>query len=41
VTLVVAASGVSIAGVGAAFWGLVAGVIVLAALAVERRRRSG
>lgn len=39
VTLVVAASGVTIAGVGAAFWGLVAGVIVLAALAVERRRR--
>ena len=40
VTLVVAASGVTIAGVGAAFWGLVAGVIVLGALAVERRRPS-
>jgi benzoate membrane transport protein len=40
VTLVVAASGVTIAGVGAAFWGLVAGVVVLGALAVERRRRS-
>jgi benzoate membrane transport protein len=39
VTLVVAASGVTIAGVGAAFWGLIAGVVVLAALAVERRRR--
>jgi benzoate membrane transport protein len=39
VTLVVAASGITIAGVGAAFWGLVAGVVVLAALAVERRRR--
>jgi benzoate membrane transport protein len=39
VTLVVAASGFTIAGVGAAFWGLVAGVVVLAALAVERRRR--
>ena len=39
VTLVVAASGVTIAGVGAAFWGLVAGVVVLAALSLERRRR--
>ncbi len=39
VTLVVAASGVTIAGVGAAFWGLIAGVVVLAALSLERRRR--
>jgi benzoate membrane transport protein len=38
VTLVVAASGVTVAGVGAAFWGLLAGVVVLAALTVERRR---
>ncbi|MHA3836846.1 benzoate/H(+) symporter BenE family transporter [Terrabacter sp. AAH1] len=39
VTLVVAASGVTVAGVGAAFWGLVAGLVVLAALRVERRRQ--
>lgn len=39
VTLVVAASGITVAGVGAAFWGLVAGVLVLAALRLERRRR--
>jgi benzoate membrane transport protein len=38
VTLVVAASGVTVAGVGAAFWGLLAGGVVLAALTVERRR---
>ena len=41
VTLVVAASGVTIAGVGAAFWGLIAGVVVLGALSLERRRRTG
>ena len=39
VTLVVAASGITVAGVGAAFWGLVAGVLVLVALRLERRRR--
>ncbi|NUR16059.1 MAG: benzoate transporter, partial [Dermatophilaceae bacterium] len=39
VTLVVAASGVTVAGVGAAFWGLVAGLVVLAALRIERGRR--
>ena len=39
VTLVVAASGVTVAGVGAAFWGLVAGLVVLGALRVERRRQ--
>jgi benzoate membrane transport protein len=36
VTLVVAASGITIAGVGAAFWGLVAGVLVLVALRLAR-----
>lgn len=41
VTLVVAASGVTIAEVGAAFWGLIAGVVVLGALSLERRRRTG
>ncbi|GAA2471908.1 benzoate/H(+) symporter BenE family transporter [Terrabacter carboxydivorans] len=39
VTLVVAASGVTIAGIGAAFWGLVAGVLVLVALRLDHRRR--
>ncbi|CAN7177935.1 benzoate/H(+) symporter BenE family transporter [Terrabacter sp. LjRoot27] len=39
VTLVVAASGITVAGVGAAFWGLVAGVLVLLALRLERARR--
>ena len=40
VTLVVAASGVTIAGIGAAFWGLVAGVLVLVALRLDHRRRA-
>ncbi|WP_461004774.1 benzoate/H(+) symporter BenE family transporter [Terrabacter terrigena] len=39
VTLVVAASGLTVGGIGAAFWGLVAGVVVLAALRIERRRK--
>ncbi len=39
VTLVVAASGITIAGVGAAFWGLIAGVLVLVALHLGPRRR--
>lgn len=38
VTLVVAASGVVVAGVGAAFWALVAGGVVLAALRFGARR---
>ena len=39
VTLVVAASGITVVGVGAAFWGLVAGVLVLIALRLEHGRR--
>jgi benzoate membrane transport protein len=39
VTLIVAASGVTVAGVGAAFWGLLAGVVVLVALRLGRRER--
>lgn len=39
VTLVVAASGVTLVGIGAAFWGLVAGLLVLLALGLDRRRR--
>lgn len=39
VTFIVAASGIAIAGIGAAFWGLVAGGILLAAL--MRRRTDG
>ena len=38
VTLVVAASGVVVAGIGAAFWALVAGGVVLAALRLGARR---
>lgn len=39
VTLIVAASGVTVAGVGAAFWGLLAGVVVLVSLRLARTRR--
>ncbi|GAA2745226.1 benzoate/H(+) symporter BenE family transporter [Terrabacter aerolatus] len=38
VTLVVAASGITVAGIGAAFWGLVAGVLVLLALRLHHHR---
>lgn len=39
VTFLVTASGVSMAGIGAAFWGLVAGVVALLALQRRRPRR--
>ncbi len=39
-TFVVAASGIAVLGIGAAFWGLVAGLAVLAVLSAPRARRS-
>ena len=41
ITFVVAASGLTLAGIGAAFWALVAGLLVRAVLSAPRRTRPG
>ena len=41
ITFLVTASGVAVAGIGSAFWGLVAGALALALVRFRSRRRSG
>jgi benzoate membrane transport protein len=41
VTFLVVASGIQVAGIGAAFWGLIAGGVVMLWLGVRRRRAAG